>query len=174
MKTSFLLVTLTLKWVSRLCKSLCVYNLTNLVKTPTCFENPDHPSCIDLILTNKSGSFQSTSAIETGLSDFHRLTISVMKANFQKQVPKILYYRNYKSFNNDNFRNDLLQDIRKHGSHSIECKNFEEIFLSTLNKHAPLKKRYIRANNSPFMNKTLSKAIMDRSRLRNRFLKLKN
>ena len=36
-----------------------------------------------------------------------------------------------------------------------------------------MKKRYIRANNVPFMNKELCKAIMTRSRLRNIFLKLK-
>ena len=28
----------------------CVYNLSSLVKKPTCFKNPIHPSCIDLHL----------------------------------------------------------------------------------------------------------------------------
>ena len=37
--------------------------------------------------------------------------------------------------------------------------------MKTLNKHAPMKIKYIRANNSPFMNNDLSKAIMVRSRL---------
>ena len=31
-----------------------VYNLKNSVKRSTCFKNPDKPSCIDLILTNKN------------------------------------------------------------------------------------------------------------------------
>ena len=31
--------------------------------------------------------------------------------------------------------------------------------------------KYVRANNAPFMNKVLSKSVMTRSRLRNRFLK---
>ena len=44
-------------------------------------------------------------------------------------------------------------------------------FISTFNRHAPQRKRYIRANNSPFMNKPLSKAI--RARLQNKFLKSK-
>ena len=44
----------------------------------------------------------------------------------------------------------------------------------TLDKHAPLKKRYVRANQSPFMNKKLSKEIMKRSRLRNKFLNIKS
>ena len=39
--------------------------------------------------------------------------------------------------------------------------------------YAPLKKKYIRGNNSPFMNRILSKEIMKRSRLRNKFLKSK-
>ena len=78
----------------------CLYNLKNLIHKPTCFKNPIHPSCIDLILTNKYRSFQNSTIIETGLSDFHKLTVSVMKINFQKQVPKILYYRNYNYFNN--------------------------------------------------------------------------
>ena len=34
--------------------------------------------------------------------------------------------------------------------------------------------KYVRANNEPFMNKTLGKAIMNRSRLRNRFIKNPN
>ena len=28
-------------------------SLTNLIKKPTCFENPENLSCIDLILSNK-------------------------------------------------------------------------------------------------------------------------
>ena len=31
----------------------CLYNLKSLIHKPTCFKNPNHPSCIDLILTNK-------------------------------------------------------------------------------------------------------------------------
>ena len=50
---------------------------------------------------------------------------------------------------------------------------FENIFLTTLNMHAPLKTKYLRANNSPFMTKELLKAIMVRCKLRNKSLKLK-
>ena len=39
--------------------------------------------------------------------------------------------------------------------------------------HGLMKKRYIRANRSPFTNKTLQKAVITRSKLRNRFLKNK-
>ena len=42
------------------------------------------------------------------------------------------------------------------------------------NKHAPIKRKYIRANEAPFMTKDLHKAIMKRSKLRNKFLKSRN
>ena len=63
------------------------YNLNNLIKQPTCFKNPENPSCIDLILTNKPRFFLSTCVIETGLSDFHRMAVSVLKTHFRKQIP---------------------------------------------------------------------------------------
>ena len=43
--------------------------------------------------------------------------------------------------------------------------------MDLLNDHAWVKTKYVRANNAPFMNKQLSKAIMNRSRLKKRFNK---
>ena len=60
------------------------YNLTNLIKEPTCFKNPLNPSSIDLILTNRSRSFQNSQTLETRLSDHHKLTITVIRAFFPK------------------------------------------------------------------------------------------
>ena len=73
------------------------------------FKNPNNPSCIDLILTNCSRSFQNSGVIETGLSDFHKLVVTVMKTTFKKSKPKIITYRSYKSFSNDRFREALQQ-----------------------------------------------------------------
>ena len=57
-------------------KEFCdTYNLTNLIKEPTCFKNPLNPNSIDLILTNRPRIFQNSKVIETGLSDHHKLTI---------------------------------------------------------------------------------------------------
>ena len=30
-----------------------IYNLKNIIREKTCFKNPNNPSCIDLIITNK-------------------------------------------------------------------------------------------------------------------------
>ena len=48
---------------------------------------------------------------------------------------------------------------------------FKLTFLNVLNKFAPLKKKYLRANHSRFVNKKLNKAIIQRSRVRNEYLK---
>ena len=45
--------------------------------------------------------------------------------------------------------------------------------MDLLNKFAPLKWKYLRANLSKFMKKELSKAIMLRTRFRHQFLKMK-
>ena len=65
-----------------------VYNLFSLVKEPTCFKNPYNPSCIDLFLTNRPRSFQNTLTIETGISDFHKMVITVMKVFYKKTETK--------------------------------------------------------------------------------------
>ena len=100
-------------------KDFCVIdNFKSLINQPTSFknpQNPQNPSCIDLILTNKSVSFQNTSVIETLLSDFHKLTVTVMKISFSKQEPKVFYYRDYKTFNDEHFRNDLKYVFNKRG-----------------------------------------------------------
>ena len=40
--------------------------------------------------------------------------------------------------------------------------------MELFNKHVPLKHKYIRDNQNPFMTKELQKPIMHRSKLRNR------
>ena len=55
-----------------------------------------------------------------------------------------------------------------------ESRNIEFFKNKVLNKHAPIKTKYLWANNSPFVTKELSKAIMLRSKLRNQYLKCKS
>ena len=87
------------------------YDLQNLVKDPTCYKNPSKPTCIDLILTISPKSFQHPQTIETGLSDFHKLTLTVLKTHFPRLKPNIVNYRDYEGFVNDYFRSELLQEI---------------------------------------------------------------
>ena len=65
------------------------YNLESIVNKPTCFKNPKNPSCIDLALTNKQERLLKAKTVETGLSDFHKMVVSVFKSSFKKQKPTI-------------------------------------------------------------------------------------
>ena len=151
-----------------------IYNLHNLITEPTCFKNPLNPSSIDVILTNKIRSFQFSQVIETGLSDHHKMTVTVLKSFFKKQAPVTINYRDYKSFNKSIFHKELESKLNGMHSNNTSYEIFESIFMDLLNKHAPMKVKYVRANNAPFMNKILSKAIMTRTRLKNKFLKIPN
>ena len=147
-----------------------IYNLKNIVNGHTCFKNPCNPSCIDLILTNKTKSFLNNINIETGLSDFHMMTVTTMRMFFPKQAPITIKYRCYKAFNQHNF-NLELECFLLNLNENAEYEDFELNFVEILNKHVPIKTKLVRANNSPFMTKSLTKAIMNRSRLKNKFIK---
>ena len=146
------------------------YNMENLINNFTCYKNPNKPTCIDLMLTNKPRFFNNSSVVETGPSNFLKMTLVVMRACFVKQTPKVVYYRDYKKFSNDLFRNDILQAQAL----TDTKENVQTTIVNIFNEHAPpQKRRYVRANQAPFMNKKLSKEIMMRSRSRNKILKTK-
>ena len=63
------------------------HDLSSMVKESTRFKNVSNPSCIDLFLTNSALSFQHTQAVFFGLSDFHKLVLTVLKITFSKNKP---------------------------------------------------------------------------------------
>ena len=70
-------------------KDFCnLYLLKNLIKKSTCFKNPENPRTIDLILTNRPRSFCNSNSLETGFSDFHKLTVTVFTITKSNQLSK--------------------------------------------------------------------------------------
>ena len=59
-------------------------NAKNIVKKPTCYKSLTEASCIGLVITNSSSSFQNTKTISKGLSDFHKMVLTVLKQTFRK------------------------------------------------------------------------------------------
>ena len=156
-------------------KDFCqLYNLKHLIKVPTCYKNPENPSIIDLMLTNSPYSYQNSCAIEIGLSDFHKTTVTVLKTFFQKKGPKVISYRDYKNYSSDIFRpliNDDFNVLHQTFNEHQPLQTYLNVCMRALDVCAPKKTKYVRANNSPFLNKNISKRIMTRSRLRNKFLR---
>ena len=147
------------------------YNLSSLIRESTCYKNPENPSCIDLFLTNSPNSFQNSGVVETGLSDFHRMIVTVMKTSLQWLPPKIRHYRDYSNYDNNMFRISLFNELSKLNIEVIDLNKFITVCIDTLNNHAPSKKKYIGGNHLPFMNKEFSKEIMHKTRPRNNFLR---
>ena len=92
-----------------------------------------------------------------------------MKSELVKGNLKTKFYRNYAFFDIYNFRRDLPYELNK--KIISEYSHFHNIFVKTLNNHAPLKKKIMRFNDNPFMTKTLRKAIMQRSKFKNSYNK---
>ena len=57
--------------------------------------------------------------------------------------------------------------LRLYNINNINYDVFDNLVMDLLRKHAPIKYKYIRANEAPFMNKEYKKAIMVRSKLKN-------
>ena len=53
---------------------------------------------LPVIKVYSSSSFQNTKTISTGLSDLHKIVITVSTQTFQRSFPKELDYRDYKNF----------------------------------------------------------------------------
>ena len=51
--------------------------------------------------------------MEIGLSDFYRMTVSVLKTHFHKLSPEIVTYRDFKKFENERFMDSLKLRKRK-------------------------------------------------------------
>ena len=60
----------------------------NIVTYKTCFKNPVNPTCLDLIITNRPKSLQEPEVIKTGLSDFHKMSLTVMKVVYKNKHRK--------------------------------------------------------------------------------------
>ena len=151
------------------------HNLSNLVKSATCFTS-SKGTLLDVLLTNKPKSFQKTFVCETGLSDCHKLVATIFRSTFIKLPPKVVKYRSYKNFDKSKFCHDLDQFLIKGYIYKAKdpYNKLTNILYNTLEKHAPLKSKAVRGNQASLINKELSKAIMEKSRLGSRYLKYRS
>ena len=56
------------------------------------------------MLTNRQSSFPNSCVIDAVLSDFLKMAVTVLRPYFLKTGPKIIMYRDYKKFSNNDFR----------------------------------------------------------------------
>ena len=123
-------------------------------------------SCIDLILTNCPKNFQESLTLETGLLDFHKMVLTVFKSKAPNLTPKVVSYWKYKHFDSHEFELEVLNKLSMQDHSAMDYKNFKDTIIDSLNKHVPLKRKYLRTHHSNFITKELSKAIIFRGKIR--------
>ena len=80
---------------------------------------------------------------------------------YKKQKRKIIQYRNNKTFNQQLFRTELNKQLGKIDLNNGELAELLDEFLSVINKHTPIKYKYIRANHSSYLTKSLRIFVLD-------------
>ena len=86
---------------------------------------------------------------------------------------KIITYRDQKRFNQGHFLRDFdsrLVQGELYKNSDEPYKKLTEIFNDILNHHAPLKQKQIRGNHAPLITKDLSKAIVNKSKAKRKYL----
>ena len=111
-----------------------------------------------------------TLIFESGVSDHHKLIGTMLRSAFTKGKPKKMFYHCYRNFGNKKFEEELQKQLPS----VSDFESFQFAFKVILNQFAPLKQKLIRNNNQPFITKTLRKAIMTRSKLKNKFNQERN
>ena len=101
----------------------------NLVQQKTCFKSTNNPRCIDLFVTNSPRSFQNTITFASGLSDFHKMILTILKSTFPKVRLKQIVYRKIKNFDLNNFKNEFRTKMQL----TDKYETFEEEFRKVLN-----------------------------------------
>ena len=90
---------------------MCSFDLESLINSPTCYKSTN-PTCIDLILTNKKNHFMKSATFETGLSDHHKLTATILRKTISKGSFKKMFYKGYKKLDST-FQAVLLEVLNK-------------------------------------------------------------
>ena len=98
--------------------------------------------------------------IKTSLSGFHRMVVTVMKTSFYVRLnPRVINYRDYKSFGNKTFREELLHELSNtaFGENASDFEKFIDMRQKNLNLHASTKQMYVRATICHLLTKPFQK-----------------
>ena len=82
---------------------------------------------------------------------------------FEKVTPKEILYINFKHFDKIMFKIEVKKKLLR--NEFLNYETYEQLFMNTLEKHSPPKKKIVRAYHVPYITKNMRKVIMSRSEL---------
>ena len=81
-----------------------------------------------------------SSTVNTGISDCHKMVLTLMRAHYERLKPMKIQYRSYKNFNEKDFLRDLGHVPFHKCNQMRDEKNayncFKEMFTTVVDKHA--------------------------------------
>ena len=110
----------------------------HLIKKLTCYKG-DTPAGIDHVITNIPKHFTKSIVLETGVSDHHKIIMTIFRSIFAKGKPKTFYHWCYKKFNLQQFQMELKEKLDEISGNSFDI--FLEQFKTCLDKFASLKEK---------------------------------
>ena len=97
-----------------------------------------NPSSMIILL--QTSLFLKSCTVETEISDYHKLTMSICRMTFAKGKNKKLFHRCYKNFDGKLFEETLIKNVSET---ELSLKIFETTLSLTLEKFAPLKQKHL-------------------------------
>jgi len=124
------------------------YNLTNMIKEPTCNKS-SHPTLIDVMLVTKRRKFMGCFSKNIGISDFHNLIGGFLKIHKPAPKTRRIFVRRISKINYENViaeisENEMLQMTSLNSDPNSAYNALQEYLLETLDKHAPKKEIILR------------------------------
>ena len=140
--------------LNRMSEFCDIFDLENLIRGNTCV-TVEHASSIDVILTNKKHSLKNSCTVATGVSDFYKMVLTTMRAYYERLKPNKIQYCSYKHFNEQKFLRDLentpfhlCNDLI---DNNLAYERLKNMFKLVVDKHAPIKSKFIRGTHAPFI-----------------------
>lgn len=147
-----------------------LYGLKQLISEPTRVSESSS-TLIDLIFTNSPDRVVCSGVSHVGISDhsliyvFRKLSIGL-----HNKGHSTVTYRKFKQFNSMNFRSDICSQnwdsINTCNDPNDMWLAWKNIFLSVVDKHAPLRIKRVRAFKSPWITPLLKQRMHERDVLK--------
>lgn len=153
------------------------YNLVQALKEPTRITRSSS-RLIDPIFVSANLLVNVCGTLNVDHISDHKLVFCEVSSNHAKMRPKMITFRDFKSFNHDMFLNDLIQRpwqrllIENNIDNKIQL--FNEFITLTYDKHAPNKTVKVTKPRAPWLTVELKDLMSQRDRALSTFKKFKN
>ena len=155
--------------------------LSQLIQNPTRI-TLSTSTLIDLHITNDPNKVINTGVLHLGISD-HSLIYAIRKKNPKVESSNkhnVIQIRSYKKFNASDFYNDIETCCWEDFNNCVSLDpnemwlKWKNMFLSILDKHAPIKTLRIRRNKLPWITNDINRLIHERNCLKHKAVSCQN